>query len=64
MTKIGWLWANRRVVNHFPLSANLSGFYRRRLGKYRIVYTYDPNPDELVVRLIGSRDDIYREASK
>jgi len=62
MGKIEWLWANRRVVNHSPLSGQLTGFFRRRLGKYRIIYTYDPNPDELVIRLVGPRDDIYKKA--
>ncbi|MCH8826639.1 MAG: type II toxin-antitoxin system RelE/ParE family toxin [Chloroflexi bacterium] len=57
--KIDWLWANRYVVNHFPLRENLSGFYKRRIGRYRIIYTYDSNPDDMVVRLVGSRDDIY-----
>jgi mRNA interferase RelE/StbE len=62
LEKIEWLWTNRRVVNHFPLSANLSGFYKRRLGDYRIIYSYDPNPDELVIHLVGTRDDIYKKA--
>ena len=57
--KIEWLWANRHVVNHFPLRENLSGLYKRRIARYRIIYTYDSNPDDMVIRLVGSRDDIY-----
>ncbi len=64
LTKISWLWANRREVTHHPLSGNLSGFYKRRLGKYRIIYTYDNDADKLVVRLAGTRDDIYEDSSK
>ena len=60
-SKIDWLWANREVVNHFPLSENLSGFYKRRVGKYRIIYSFDANPDEMVIHKIGLRDDIYRD---
>jgi len=63
MTKIEWLWTHRRLVTHLPLSANLSEFYKKRLGKYRIMYTYDDNADELIVRLAGTRDDIYKKAS-
>lgn len=59
MAKIEWLWTNRLAVNHFPLSGNLGGFYKRRLGNYRIIYTYEPNPDDMVIRLTGLRDDIY-----
>ena len=57
--KIDWLWDNRAVITHHPLKENLSGFYKRRVGKYRILYTFDPNPDEMVIRLVGLRDDIY-----
>jgi len=45
-------------------SANLSEFYKKRLGKYRIIYTYDDNADELIVRLVDTRDDIYKKARK
>ena len=62
LQKTEWLWKNRSTVNHFPLSENLSGFFKRRLGKYRILYTYDPNSDDLIVHLVGLRDDIYRRA--
>jgi len=62
--KTEWLWANRRAVTHHPLSANLATFYKRRVGKYRIIYTYDDNSDDLVIRLAGTRDEIYKEAPK
>ena len=57
--KIDWLWANRKAVNHLPLSRNLAGFNKRRLGKYRIVYTFDSSIDDLVVYLVGLRDVVY-----
>ncbi len=63
LDKIDWIWANRKDITHESLSANLSGFFKRRLGQYRIIYTYGDNPDELVVRLVGTRADIYREAA-
>jgi len=64
LTKIQWLWANRRAITHESLAGNLVGFYKRRAGKYRIIYTYDDSPDELVIRLVGTRDEIYKEAPK
>lgn len=57
--RIDWLWANRLAVQHHPLRANLSGFYKRRVGDYRIIYTWDANPDDMVIRLVGTRDEIY-----
>ena len=62
--KIDWLWLNREYVTHEPLSENLSGFYKRRLGKYRILYTYDNALDDMVIRIVGLRDTIYRDADK
>ncbi len=62
--KIDWLWLNREYVTHEPLSENLSGFYKRRLGKYRILYTYDSALDDMVIRMVGLRDTIYRDVDK
>ena len=58
--KTHWLWTNRQLVDHLPLGENLSGFYRRRVGKYRIIYTYDSEVDDMIIRLVGLRDDIYK----
>lgn len=64
LTKAKWLWTNRTAVMHTPLAGDLSGFFKRRLGKYRIIYTYDKDADEFVIRLVGTRDEIYKEATK
>ena len=64
LDKIEWLWANRRAVTHHPLKENLGGLYKRRLAKYRIVYSFEDNPDEMVILLVGTRDDIYKQAGK
>lgn len=64
LKKIDWLWLNREFVTHESLSENLSGLYKRRLGKYRIIYTYDNDSDDMVIRLAGLRDTIYKEADK
>ncbi len=58
--KAEWLWVYRQAVTHHPLRHNLSGFYKRRAGNYRIIYTYDTELDELVIRLVGTRDDVYK----
>lgn len=63
LVKVDWIWKHRREILHHPLEGNLGEFYKRRIGKYRIIYTYDDNPDELVVRLVGPRSSIYQEAA-
>jgi mRNA interferase RelE/StbE len=59
--KIDWLWVNRMVVTHLPLRGDLSGFFKRRVGNYRIIYTYDNPSDEMVIHLVGLRDSIYQD---
>jgi mRNA interferase RelE/StbE len=61
--KINWLWVNRLLVKHEPLHWNLSGYFKRRLGNYRIIYTYDEASDEMVIHLVGLRDSIYQIVS-
>ena len=62
--KIEWVWTHRKEIRHHPLKANLSGYYKRRLDPYRIIYSYENDNDFLTVHLVGTRDNIYEEASK
>jgi mRNA-degrading endonuclease RelE of RelBE toxin-antitoxin system len=62
--KAEWLWVHRKEIIHHPLCNNLSGFFKRTVGSYRIVYDYDKERDDLVIRLVGLRDTIYEIASK
>jgi len=62
--KAQWLWVNRKTIDHHPLRHDLAGLYKRRKGKYRIIYSYDDGPDEMIVLLAGTRDAIYEDAIK
>ncbi len=64
LKKIDWLWDNRRIVIHHHLRHDLSGLYKRTLGKFRIIYSYDEIPDNIVIHLVGTRDIIYKDAIK
>lgn len=64
LNKITWLWDNRSIIVHHPLRHELSGYYKRTLGKYRIIYSYDANPDDMTIHLVGTRDTIYKDAVK
>lgn len=63
LAKIDWLWDNRQSIVHHSLGENLSGFFKRRLGKYRIIYIYEAGSDTMIVHLVGLRDDIYKRLS-
>jgi len=62
--KVSWLWDNRKEIIHHPLRHDFSGLYKRVLGKYRILYSYDEDTDKMVVHLAGTRDSIYKDAYK
>jgi mRNA-degrading endonuclease RelE of RelBE toxin-antitoxin system len=62
LDKIQWLWVNRKMIQHHPLRHDLSGFFKRRKGRYRIIYSYDDISDEMIVHLAGTRDAIYQDA--
>lgn len=58
--RIDWLWVNRLLVKHHPLHWDLSGYFKRRLGHYRIIYSYDEALDDMIIHLVGLRDSIYK----
>lgn len=37
------------------------GFFRLRVGSYRIVFTIDANADTVVIIKIGPRGDVYKK---
>jgi len=57
--KAEWLWIHRHDINHLPLKGNLSGYYKRPVGQYRLIYTYDEDVDEIYICWAGLRRDIY-----
>lgn len=58
--KINWLWANRNFVSHMALHGDMKNYFKRPMGKYRIIYTYDEAIDEMIIYLVGNRDSIYK----
>ena len=62
--KIDWLWDNREAVIHEALSGDLVGYYKYRVGRYRILYNYDPDADDMVIRRVDGRDRIYDTRSR
>ncbi|MBI2611791.1 type II toxin-antitoxin system RelE/ParE family toxin [Candidatus Gottesmanbacteria bacterium] len=42
------------------LSGELEGYYKYRVGDYRLVYTFDPKASEVVVVKIEHRQGVYR----
>ena len=58
--KLKWLSQNFNDLTPEKLTGELRGFYRLRVGSYRVIYTVDQQEHQLVIHLIGHRRDIYR----
>ena len=51
-------------VQREPLHGPLAGFFKKRVGDYRIVYRVDDKNRTITVYAIGNRKDIYRNLDK
>lgn len=59
VAKIDWLAANFEQIQPLPLNANLAGFFKLRVGDYRVVYECDRTLRILTIDRVGHRRDIY-----
>ncbi len=59
--RIYWLAENLDTVKHIALAGDLAGFYKLRIGDYRVVYEILHPEQTLVIHLIGHRRKIYRK---
>ena len=57
--KINWLAENFEQITPMPLSANLSGFFKLRVGDYRVIYSFAEDLKVLTIHQIGHRREIY-----
>lgn len=60
--KLQWLAENADAVRHHPLSRDLAGLCKRRIGSYRVIYMPLSSERALVVYWIGHRRDVYDKA--
>lgn len=55
-----WLKVDPRShPNIKPLKGELAGYYRYRVGDYRVVYYIDDEHKQVVVTIIAHRRDVY-----
>jgi len=58
--RINWLAENPELARLEALTADLAGFYKLRVGDYRVLYELLHAERTLVVHAIGHRREIYR----
>ena len=58
--RMGSLAENPYKLKHFALkSERLKGFFRLRVGDWRVFYTLDPNGHEITIWSVKHRKDVY-----
>ena len=56
--KISWFSKYFDAVTPEPLSADMSGLFKLRVGDWRVIY--EIGKDVIVIRAVGHRRDIYK----
>ena len=59
--RINWLAANLDNIRPEPLTGELSGLYKFRVGDYRIIYEILHDEQVVVIHEAGHRREIYRK---
>ncbi len=59
--RINWLSENLNDIRPEALTADLIGFYKLRVGDYRVIYEIIPKEQIIVIHAIGHRREIYRK---
>lgn len=57
--KLEWIGEHADQIRHLPLSSDLAGLYKRRVGDYRIIYEVILERRILLVHRVGHRRDVY-----
>lgn len=59
--KLKWFAENFADITPIPLSGKLRGFFKLRVGDWRVVYEMDYKERIITVHAIDSRDKIYKK---
>lgn len=60
LDKMKWFSENFEEITPQPLTGELKGLYKFRVGDCRIVYSINQDEELLTVQMIGHRREIYR----
>lgn len=59
--RIRWLSEHLDSISLEPLTGDLDGFYKLRVGDYRVIYEILYDEQTIVIHAVGHRKDIYRK---
>jgi mRNA interferase RelE/StbE len=59
LRKVRWLTDNFDQLSPTPLTGDLSGLFKLRVGDYRVLYSFNADTEIITVHQIGHRREIY-----
>jgi len=59
VNKINWLAQHFEQITPQPLSSNLSGFFKLRVGDYRVIYEFSSVEQIITIDRVGHRSQAY-----
>jgi mRNA interferase RelE/StbE len=60
LDKLKWLQINAELIIHIPLGWKYKGFYKLRIGDWRIIYQIDHQIRSITIHKVGHRKEIYQ----
>jgi mRNA interferase RelE/StbE len=57
--KINWLAENFEQINPQPLTADLSGLFKLRVGDYRVIYEFNREEEIIFIDRVRHRREVY-----
>ena len=60
INRIEWFSENIENSSPVPLQSKLSGFYKLRIGDWRVIYEISKKAETISIHKIGHRKEIYK----
>ena len=58
--RVKWLAANIQAIRLETLTGDLAGFYKLRVGDYRVIYEILWEEETILIHAVGHRREIYK----
>ncbi len=58
--RLSWFIENFDLIQLVPLTGNLAGLYKLRVGDYRVIYEILYDEHLILVHFLGHRREVYR----
>ncbi|MEK7201380.1 MAG: type II toxin-antitoxin system RelE/ParE family toxin [Patescibacteria group bacterium] len=60
LEKLEWFTENFQNITPLPLGGSWRGFFKLRVGDWRVVYKVDHDAHQVTVHVVDNRDGVYK----